>query len=64
MQGNWASSRFEVVSRGFSQVVAGSLGLLSSYDRDLREPLELQKCSQASFRVARGNSGLLLSHCS
>ena len=35
---------------------AGSSGLLSSCDRNLREPLELQNGSQASFPVAWGNS--------
>ena len=52
----WASFRVESGSRGFSLVVARSSGLLSSCYRDLREPLELQNESQASFPVAWGNS--------
>ena len=43
-----------------SRVAAGNLGFLSSCDRKLREPPELPKGSQASFRVSRGNSAITL----
>jgi len=43
-------------SPGFSRVVAGKLGFLSSSDRDLRDPLVFPVKSQASIRVARGFS--------
>jgi len=39
-------------SPGFSRVVAGKLGFLSSSDRDLRDPLVFPVKSQASIRVA------------
>ena len=39
------------------------MGVLSSCDRYLGEHFELQKGSQASFQVAKGNSGLLSSRC-
>ena len=48
-----------VESHGFSRVVAGSLGFLSSGDGDFREP---QGC-QASFLVVRGTLGFLSTHC-
>ena len=41
----------------------GNSGFLSSCDRYLGEPLELQKGSQASIPVAGGYLGLLLSCC-
>ena len=50
-------------SCGVSQIAAGSFGLLSSCDGDLREPLLLPRGSQASIHVARGTSGFLLNHC-
>ena len=50
-------------SHGFSQVVAGSLGFLSSCDGDLRGLLMLAQRSPVSSRVARGTSGFLLSRC-
>ena len=48
---------------GFSRVAAESLGFLLSCDRDLREPLMLPQGSQASYRVARGISEFISSHC-
>ena len=50
-------------SYGFSWVVVGSLGFLSSFHEDLRESLVLPQGSQASFRVVRATSGFLLSRC-
>ena len=44
---------------GFSQVVAGSLGLLSRFKGDLSEPLMLPQGSQASSKVLRAPSGFL-----
>ena len=41
-------------SRDFSRVVAGSLGFVSIYDGELREPPVLPKRSPVSIRVARG----------
>ena len=41
----------------FSRVAAGTLGFLSSYDRDLRDPLLLPCESQVSMKVNRGLSG-------
>ena len=49
-------------SRGFSLVVAGSLGFFSSCDGELREPLMLPQGSQVSIRVARASAGVLWSH--
>ena len=43
------------------QVEAGNSGFLLICDGNLGEPLELPKESQESFRVVRGNSGLLSS---
>ena len=48
------------VSRCLSQVAAGSLGFLSSCDRDLRDPLLLPRGNQASFQAARGHIGISL----
>ena len=45
--------------RGISQVAVG----FSSYDGELREPLVLPQGRPISIRVARGNWGLLSSHC-
>ena len=50
-------------SRGVSWVVVGSSGFLLSCNYDLREPLLLPQGSLTSFRVLRGTSGLILSHC-
>ena len=50
-------------SRDFSQVAAGSLGLLSSCNGDFRERLLLPQGSQVSFRVARGSVVFLSNHC-
>ena len=43
-----------------SRVAAGNSGFLSSCDRNLGEPPELPKGSQASFQVVRGNSAITL----
>ena len=50
-------------SRGFSRVLVGILGYLSSCDRDLRDPLVLLQRSRVSFRDSRGTSGFLSSRC-
>lgn len=50
-------------SRGFSRVVVGSLGFLSSCDGDLRDPLMLPPRSRVSSCVARGTSGFLSRCC-
>ena len=47
---------------GFSRVAAGSLGFLSSCERDLMDLLVLPPRSQVSFHVARGMSGFLSNH--
>ena len=39
-----------------------SVGFLTRYDGELREPLVWRQGSQVSMRVARGNASLLLSH--
>ena len=49
-------------SPGFSRVAAGSLGFLSSCERDLMDLLVLPLRSQVSFDVARGTSGILSNH--
>ena len=49
-------------SPGFSGVVAGGLGFLSRYHRELREPLLLPQSSQVSIPVVRGSAGLLWCH--
>ena len=46
-------------SPGFSQVVAGNLGFLSSYTGDIRDPLVLPQECPISMLVARGLSGFL-----
>ena len=48
-------------SPGFSLVVAGNLGFLSSYDRELRDPIMLPQESQVSMRFARSLSRFLSS---
>ena len=50
-------------SSGFSHVAVGSLGFLSSCDRDLRERFVLPQGSQVSFGVLRVRAGLLSSYC-
>ena len=45
--------------RDFSRVTAG----FSSYDGELREPLDLVQGSPLSILVKNGNQGLLSSHC-
>ena len=49
-------------SRGFSWVAARSLGFLSSYDGEIREPLVLPQGSPVCLRVARGSTGFFSSH--
>ena len=39
---------------GFSRVAAGSVGFLSSYDGEHREPLMLPQGIPVSIRVAKG----------
>ena len=51
--GERASSHVWLESRGVSQVAAGSFGLLSSWDGDLRVPLVLPKFSQGSFHCVK-----------
>ena len=48
-------------STGFSQVVTGNLGFLSSYDGDLRDLLMLPQERPVSMRVVRGLLGFLSS---
>ena len=55
--GEDASSRIEGESRGFSRVVVGRFGCLSSCFGDLREYLILPKKSHASFQVAEAHQG-------
>lgn len=64
LQVNRASYWVEQGSRGFSRVVVGSLGFLLSCDSELGETLELQKGSEPSYQVTRGNLELFSSHCS
>ena len=40
MQGNWASSRGEGKSHGFTRVAAGTWGIFSSYGGDVHSKLE------------------------
>ena len=61
LQGNWASYPVEQRSHGFSRVVVGSLGFLSSCNGDLSELLYLPQGSQATFCVACRNWGFLSS---
>ena len=44
-------------------MLLGTSGFLLSCEGYTREPLGFHKGSQASFQVARGNVGLLLSYC-
>ena len=50
-------------SPGFSQVTAGNLVFLMSYDGDLRDPLVWPQESPVSMRVVMGFSGVLSSRC-
>ena len=50
-------------SPGFSQVTAGNLVFLMSYDGDLRDPLVWPQESPVSMRVVMGFSGFLSSRC-
>ena len=50
-------------SPDFSRVGAGNLWFLSSYDRELRDPLVWPQESPVSMRVARVLSGFLSSQC-
>ena len=49
-------------SRSLLLAVARHVGFLSSYDRELREPLVLPQGRPVSIRVARGSATLLSSH--
>ena len=48
---------------GFSQVVAANSGFLSSYNRDIRDPLVGPQGVPVSTRVVRGPLVFLCSHC-
>ena len=71
--GGWWEGGLEGVRRlvggwweGGGRIVGGvvvALGFLSSCNGDLRDWLVLPQRSQVSFRVERGPSGFLLSHC-
>ena len=50
-------------SPSFSQVAAGNLGFLPSYDGDLKDPLVWPQVRPVSMRVARGLLGFLSSWC-
>ena len=50
-------------SPGFSQVTAGNLVFLMSYDGDLRDPLVWPQDRPGSMQVARGLSVFLSSQC-
>ena len=50
-------------SPGFSQILAGNLGFLSSYDGDLRDPLVGPQGVPVSTQVARVPWGFLCSLC-
>ena len=50
-------------SPGFSQVGAGNLGFLLSYDGDLRDPLVWSHESPVSMQVSRGLLGFLSWSC-
>ena len=50
-------------SPGFSPVAPANMGFLSSYNRDLKDPLMGTHASPVSKRVVRGLSGFLCSRC-
>ena len=60
--GGWWDGGLEGGGRIVGGVVV-ALGFLSSCNGDLRDWLVLPQRSQVSFRVERGPSGFLLSHC-
>ena len=47
----------------FFSSCSASVGFLTSYDGELREPLDLAQGSPISIRVTSGSRGLLSSHC-
>ena len=61
-RGIWRHLALRGGCRGFSRVAAGRRGTSRIATRTSGEPLMLPKGSQASFRVARGNLGLI-SNC-
>ena len=63
LQRKRTSSHIEVRISCFFSSCSRTLGFLSSYDGDLRDPLVLPQESQVSMRVARGLSGFLSSRC-
>ena len=65
VMGGWWEDGGRVVGgwwEGRGRVLVG-VGFLSSCNGDLRDRLVLPQRSQVSFRVARGVSGFLSSHC-
>ena len=62
-RGNGPHLKLRGESPDFSRVGAGNLGFLSSYDRELRDPLVWPQESPVSMRVARGLLGFLSSQC-
>ena len=63
LQRKRTSSHIEVRISCFFSSCSRTLGFLSSYDGDLRDPLVLPQESQVSMRIARGISGFLSSWC-
>ena len=63
LQQKRTSSHIEVRISCFFSSCSRTLGFLSSFDGDLRDPLVLPQESQVSMRVARGLSGFLSSQC-
>ena len=59
LQQERASFGYDAGTRGFSRVTVG----FSSYDGELREPLDLGQGSPISIQVVRGRWRLLSSHC-
>ena len=57
-----ASSREDGGVSWFFSSCGASVGFLTRYDKELREPLVWCQGSQISIRVARGSVALLLSH--
>ena len=60
---HWPSSQDEVGNTGLFVSWGGKLGVSLQWLGYLGKPLELHKGRQASFRILRGNSGLLQWHC-
>ena len=58
----WPSSRDDGGILWVFSSCGASVGFLTRYDGELREPLVWRQGSQVSMRVARGNASLLSSH--